>query len=104
MSTVHMSPVQPCLRHLRSTAPARRAAADSPVPPPAGEKAHACPICHKTFRMRSDMKRHIFTHSRDRPHPRSLRALNVQLGDDDEGVMLVDPTQLCLQVRRRALC
>ena len=49
--------------------------------------------------MRSDMKRHIFTHSRDRPHPRSLRALTVQLGGDNEEVVLLDSDRLCVQVR-----
>ncbi|XP_043214713.1 zinc finger protein 184-like [Amphibalanus amphitrite] len=68
-----------------------------------GERSHACPICYKTFRMRSDMKRHIFTHSRERPQPRSLRSLNVEMaGNEEGGVVLLDPSQLCLQLVSQA--
>ena len=31
-----------------------------------GEKPHPCTICGKPFRVRSDMKRHMMTHSRGR--------------------------------------
>ncbi|CAG2063471.1 unnamed protein product, partial [Timema podura] len=33
---------------------------------PPGEKPHPCPVCGKPFRVRSDMKRHLNTHQRDR--------------------------------------
>lgn len=32
-----------------------------------GEKPHPCEVCGKPFRVRSDMKRHLNTHSRRRP-------------------------------------
>ena len=31
-----------------------------------GEKPHPCEVCGKPFRVRSDMKRHLNTHNRDR--------------------------------------
>lgn len=52
-----------------------------------GEKPHPCEICGKPFRVRSDMKRHLNTHTRDRHRTGSgdslLHPTKVETSDTD---------------------